>query len=244
MLWKLEQTHAEFSHNDWFGSLDLATPEGGLNIVAPNGARYSELFGVAFQKPSQPISQDCYVRQGDLIATYPPREMRKFHVQLDYRLLASTPDRLLVELWISVQTYLLDNHPIVSVQSPFDPQGFEVYSAKATGRLELDEGPLQPLENLNASQESRKIAVVYGSFPGDSDLSIAWLHHPRDQFDTKWSRASDSNLVVARLFGHFMEKGVIRRARMRCMISSHALNQSHLQELYDTFATSPLPLTT
>ena len=242
MIWKLDQTRAEFRCDQWHGTFDLAKPELGLKVIAPNKANLTDLLGVAFQKPNQPMSQDCFVRQGDLIAVYPPREMRKFHVQLDYRMLESTSERLLVELWISVQTYLLDNHPVVSVQTPFDALGLDVYNADAAGTLVLDEQPLPTLGNANALLVPRMIAVAYGSFP-DTDLSIAWLNHPRDQFDTTWSHATDKQCVEARLFGHFMEKGVIRRARMRCLISSQPLNQSHLQEVYDAFITSPLPLT-
>ena len=248
MIWKLDQSQAEFRFNDWHGHFDLAHPEQGLQIVGPGNSKLNNLLGVFFTQPHQPILQDCYARQGDLIVVYPPRELRKFHLQLDVRLLESTSESLLVELWISVQTYLLDNHPAVKVGCPVLPTNVDVYRDSPWAMLERDETGLLVADRLVAADplvatvERKKIAVIHGQFP-DLGMNIAWFNHPRDQVDTAWSQATDKNGIEAKLFGHFMEKGVIRRSRMRCAISNKSQSQADLESAYQAFVASPLPLT-
>ena len=48
-----------------------------------------------------------------------------------------------------------------------------------------------------------------------------------------------------RYFSHFMEKGVIRRARMRFYLSRReAFDVESISQLYESFTQSELPLTT
>ncbi len=234
--------HANFHWRDWRGSLKLTNPENGITIVAPDGRNVEEILGISFPKPSLPLHQDCYVRQSDLIVAYPPREMRKFHVQLDYRILDATSDTLLLEIWISVQTYLLDNHPIVNVLTPIETNGLEIYHAVDAGILVMDEVSALRTDQARAEKAPPKIAVAAG-FGSGHEFSMAMFNHPRDQFDTTWRQSDHRPCLEAKLFGHFMEKGVIRRARMRCLLCSQPISLKQLQGTYESFVTSPLPLT-
>jgi hypothetical protein len=240
MIWNLDQARADFRSHEWQGSLELTTPESGISILAPNKKEVAGILSVSFPKPSLPLRQDCYIRQSDLIVVYPPREMRKFHLQLDYRILNATSETLLIEIWISVQTYLLDNHPVVSLISPFFSNELTTNQTDADGTIGLCESG-RKFEPAKIATVVPKIAVVAG--PVSPDLFMAMLNHPRDQFDTTWSRSESHPHLEAKLFGHFMEKGVIRRARMRCLMSAQPFSQGLLQEAYDAFVKSPLPLT-
>lgn len=218
--WTLRGTSAAFSTAEWSGKIDLEDPARGLELSCGSTEPTSGFLGVDFAPPCRPFEKDCYVRQGDLISAYPQRDNRKFSLQLDYRLLEATADRLLIELWISIQTYLLDSRPTVTVSC----------------RADDDSGRTQGLDNDRTNR-----AVIEGSI--GRALHWAWLIHPRDQGDTSWQWKADQHVYEADLFGHFMEKGVIRRARMRCLIGTTELTPLEINEAYQTFAASPLPLT-
>jgi hypothetical protein len=208
--WKLVGGQASFVTDQWEGRMDLTKPSSGLSLAFANRPRLNSLLAVEFTTPNEPFLKDCFTRQGDLIVAYPQREHRNFSLQLDYRLVESSKAQLLLELWVSIQTYLLDTHPSVRIICP---------------------GSDSP-----ATASNPIVASV-----GDS--SIAWFVHPRDQSDTKLVVDKSKSRVQAQLFGHFMEKGVIRRARMRCLVSQSPLSQSVIDEAQAQFASSPLPLT-
>ncbi len=218
--WTLRGTSASMAIAKWSGKLDLEQPNRGLDLHCGTESSGAGLLGVDFSLPHHPFDKDCYVRQGDLIVVYPQRDDRKFSLQLDYRLLEAGPDRLLIELWISVQTYLLDSRPTVSVSCRADRESIRTESTIS-----------------DASHQ----AVVQGTV--DGTLHWAWLTHPRDQDDTSWNWNGDRQAFEAGLFGHFMEKGVIRRARMRCLIGTTSLKEREVDEAYQSFVVSPLPLT-
>ncbi|MDZ4848144.1 MAG: hypothetical protein SGI77_02535 [Pirellulaceae bacterium] len=241
MFWQLEQSKATFLFHRWHGNLDLGAPEQGLQITSPCDSNASNILAVKFPQPRQPFHQDCYTRLGDVIVVYPQRESRKFNLQLDYRLLESSDTSILIELWISVQTYLLDSHPAVSVRCSFDLPNLSAYRDDSRGALIVHDKAY--LDQLSASSKSVKdIALVTGPL-AEGGMHAAWFNHPRDQSDSAWSIASEGTSFEAKLFGHFMEKGVIRRGRMRCLISKQPISPIELQAAYENFVSSPLPLT-
>jgi hypothetical protein len=208
--WTLGDDRASFDLGQWSGRFDLAKPMAGLSIAHKNLATINGLLAIEFDRPHDPFLKDCYVRQGDLIVAYPQRENRQFSLQLDYRIIESSKEQLLIELWVSIQTYLLDSRPKVKVVCP---------------------GVDAPAETSNP---------IVGSV---GNFSFSWFIHPRDQGDSKLTVDKISGHVSAQLFGHFMEKGVIRRARLRCLVGLASLSQAAIDNAQTQFAASPLPLT-
>ncbi|MFN5947343.1 MAG: hypothetical protein ACK43N_02480, partial [Pirellulaceae bacterium] len=76
--------------------------------------------------------------------------------------------------------------------------------------------------------------------PGYS--SCIWVH-PLDAPEASWSETSPGDRQSVLLFGNFMEKGVIRRARLQWWLGATSLDPANLAALGQQFATSPLPLT-
>lgn len=163
--------------------------------------------------------QEAYVRQADVIASYPQRAPSKFGYQLDLRRIQKSQsladdfrDLIVLEVWLSVQTSLLDSQP----QFRIDVAG-NLFSELKNG-LWLD---------------SNKTAAV--------------LVHPMDLADceiaTTNGSVADSELKL-NVFGRFMEKGVIRRMRFRIMVASSSSSPEFWLDGWNEFSESPLPLTT
>ncbi len=143
---------------------------------------------------------------------YNQSEEDKFAFQIDFRAVPTSELASAAcgfDLWLSVQTQLLDSHPTLEISHPGAVSGW------------------------SGSAAIQSIASPKGS--------AAILIHPSDLLQTELIDATAGKL---RLFGNFMEKGVIRRGRVRWLVSDHPLADDNLRAAYDCFAESPLPLTT
>jgi hypothetical protein len=228
----------------WVGELELRRPDLGLRVTCDSrsgnpdvsATNDTHLFALDFPsdglglsgRETQPLLQETFVRQGDLITSYPQRPNRPFSLQLDFKVLPIqtnvksaltdaanvVEEGLLVELWISQQTYLLDTHPSVAMNVLLKP--------------------------ATAPPSRHAIAILSGQCP-PSGLYVTYMVDPHDQIDTKWEH--HDSLHVARFFGHFMEKGVIRRARLRCLVTKKPVCSDFIAEQYKQLVDSPLPLT-
>ncbi len=152
---------------------------------------------------------DAYVRQNDLIASFPERSPWRFGYQVDVRAVEQTQNEsLCLEVWISVQTSLLDSHPMISLE--IADESFDEMSAGVW------------------TDAAKRTGVIM---------------HPLDLADCQMNGSTKG--LTMRIFGSFMEKGVIRRMRFRWIATSTS-QPSHAfwEEQYQEFSGSPLPLTT
>jgi len=162
---------------------------------------------------------EVYVRQDDVIASYPERSPWRFGYQLDIRSVhekdqddVNQKGFMVLEVWLSVQTSLLDSHPEFCINI-----GGDSFS-------ELGNGVWL-----------------------DSKNHLALLVHPLDLEDCAISTRADLNAsreIQLKVFGRFMEKGVIRRMRFRLLVANSASSQEFWIERWNEFSESPLPLTT
>jgi hypothetical protein len=75
-----------------------------------------------------------------------------------------------------------------------------------------------------------------------SSSNIGLLIHPLDEQDCHIQSVSDG--LQMKVFGRFMEKGVIRRMRFRMLLNPKNEPASFWQDRFEEFSGSPLPLTT
>ncbi len=142
---------------------------------------------------------------------YNQSEEDKFAFQIDFRAVPTSELASAAcgfDLWLSVQTQLLDSHPTLEISHPGAVSGW------------------------SGSAAIQSIASPKGS--------AAILIHQA----ISCNRTHRCDAGKLRLFGNFMEKGVIRRGRVRWLVSDHPLADDNLRAAYDCFAESPLPLTT
>jgi hypothetical protein len=182
-----------------------------------------QCFGL-FASGDQPLPMldEQFVRGDELHYAFPQVEGRDaFGFRLVIRPLQvggteTTVARGLFELLISVQTSLLDSHPTIDLVLP----------AVADPRQQ--------------SIQSIASALHFASHP---ELESAVLLGPHDAPFT--SVVSGSGELRLRLFGEFLEKGVIRRARPWVMVdrSGESIDQVWAADCWHELAASPLPLT-
>lgn len=162
---------------------------------------------------------EAYVRQGDVIASYPESAPWRFGYQVDIRSSQEIGrqdnkdiNMFTLEVWLSVQTSLLNSHP-----------------------------------ELDVNVEGDSFSHHGNGFWLDSESRVALLIHPLDLADCQIANPSGSGpnrQIQMKVFGRFMEKGVIRRMRFRMLVANAPSSQEFWQDCWNEFSESPLPLTT
>lgn len=172
-----------------------------------------------------PVVNEQFVRGDELHLSFPqPHDNPASDNEFGFRLVVRPvsldqlpfgSSRAVFELIVSVQTSLLDSHPTLDLVIP----------ANSSEDVPLDrpDGSIQI-----ASHERLRTAVLLG--PQDAPFT---------------SRIDSSGQLRLRLFGEFLEKGVIRRARPWLIIdrAGEEIAPSLAQSAWNALASSPLPLT-
>ena len=229
-MWQLNGTEASWIQSKWRAHYCTTHPELGLSIVheeAPNRRIVLSLIEPTEGSPRQ--ASEAYVRQNDLISEFAQTRLDQFSFQTYFRILPESTESLLgLEVWLSVQTDLLDSCPSMDLVS-IVPNGFWTTQS-------LSSSPGGDAIWLASSRDNRY-----------TSLSVAALIHPLDAAQTMRVEGASiaEDALQLRYFSHFMEKGVIRRARMRFYLSrQEAFDVESISVLYQDFASSELPLTT
>jgi hypothetical protein len=260
--WQLDGYVARLSAADLRATVDLRNPAAGLLVEWPapaiqNGPQVASLFELHVAAPStesDPAAIDCFVRGGDLVATYAETPGRPLRAEVYWRVVAasaesqtahSVPVPTQIELVVSVQTSRLHMDPAVTVATTL-PAAAAVrrLSEAATGQFvdcPVSEGRPQVFE-----PSTGKGCLL---FRGPGPLSYLEMVHPADFRQTKIIGSS----VVAggwhiehRLFESSvggLEKGVILRSRLRGMFLPDERDEVLALAEYRRFATSEPPLT-
>ena len=131
-------------------------------------------------------------------------------------------DALAIELWISVQTSLLDTHPAIEIRSRAPDAQWHDLTLKD---LSVDKSDHTAIGLVKKSGVTAMVMIE----PSDAQQARRIVQRS-DEF-------------TLRVLGDFMEKGVIRRARLRLLAVTAELPRSKITSLFRSFTDSPLPLT-
>jgi hypothetical protein len=198
------------------GRIDAWRPQAGLNGVTLAGSpaidvlRVYRADGVGEKSWPLPIAES-YVRGTDLVASYQPAGDWPFSPQLYWRANSLQAVRGVlssISLLVSVQTHLLDTIPQIGVAStlPCDEFLLVTSDGKARARSERID-PSQPLRS------SGRDCCVVARFR-DVPLSYVEIMPAGDFQAVRASSGANGSTLEWRLFAEFLEKGVIRRARL------------------------------
>ncbi|MCC9602813.1 hypothetical protein LOC67_19860 [Stieleria sp. JC731] len=178
-----------------------------------------------------PALDEQFVRGDELHLSYPQTESLEFGYRVVIRPIeiadwSASSDRTVFERrsafeWIvSVQTTLLDSHPTIDLVSDID-------ASKGLGASETLTLPATNSVAYRSKVDGASVAILLGG---------------RDAPFTDFVAGETSTRL--RLFGQFLEKGVIRRAQPWVLIdrSGEEISVATIEKAAEALASSPIPL--
>jgi len=249
-MWMLTDGIAQVDSLGLRARLDLAHPERGLTdvqVACSGGPRRAvpipHLLEVQLAGPadSPPPVIDHYVRGPDLVLTYAAAAAGDVQSQVYWRVLSSAQaDACGLETIVSVQTDRLNSDPASGTSTHISAE--EIWTLGSDDVLErCDLG--------EASSRGRAIAGNRGLFlfrlPA-CELSYLEMVHPSDLTEARVVLVDAAAHVARsflRLFAERLEKGVIRRGRVRGLFLPRAGDTAIAPALYREFVESTPPLT-
>lgn len=224
MSWQLKDNIAVCNQPKWTTRVDLRTAPS-LTLLS-HSSQKSLTVSISPRDSTCKMTEgdylpvgDSYVRQGDLIAHFPEGSPFHFGFEAYFCVLPSGPDHQILELWLSVQTSKLESNPQLRLRLQTPGDGAEATESQASPRADMSPG-------LYLFQ----------------DKTIGIMIHPLDQGDSILERDHEGDWTLV-TFGRFMEKGVIRRMRLRIVACNGTISDSQWLAWMQSFAESPLPLT-
>jgi hypothetical protein len=181
--------------------------------------------------------EESYTRGPDLVATYAQPSNHTVRPQVYWRALIDESKRQFgVDLIVSMQTSLLASVPATDCVSMYPARQCIVMRPD----LSLEHLDCMTCPDWTAVQ-SPAVIIRHREF----DLDLTAMVHPSDWTTTK-IRASEDQYMQVRfdLFDESLEKGVIRRGRLRAALLPRRDAQARLVELFEQFAALEPPLTT
>jgi len=175
-------------------------------------------------------STTAYVRGDDLVAQYKPTRDFPFRSEIYWRWRTSPVPGL--QLIVSVETDLLDTQPELRITTQTGAATCQALAAEGD-RLAANDSP-----------ETETIDAALLQLP----TGERWLEmvHPSDRSEAGFSRMAEpagDEAICWNLFAQFLEKGVIRRARLAASLLSPSDNIATASASYANFASQPPPLT-
>ncbi len=258
--WFLESSRATLRIGPLAAALDLARPALGLSAVCYHGQPLA-LSLLALEAPS--LAQldgasllERYVQCDNLVAAY--GESPSWPVRVDARWCAGVEGPLAVlDLVVSVRTPLLDSRPEMAVQNTLAATGVWRLVSADPGRFEPWPAGPGPQESPGATAglsssagstvgESNRGApgCLLFRLPGDA-WSCAALVHPADLTRVELAAPAGEPRafrLAYRLFSGRLEKGVILRARLRCLLMPRDGDLSLAAAQYASFLAAEPPL--
>jgi hypothetical protein len=258
-VWSIDKHRARFHCGSFDGIVDVSNPESGFNSLTISTSPLSgHILAVrpsskeaAETKPTEHRTRDTadlrvadsYVRGCDLVATYEPREAWPYTTQIYWSAPAhESADQLLgsMSLFVSLQTHLLDTWPRLRIDSLLDTDEALFLTdapggggdAKSIGR---GQHVLRPTGTACCVlQRLVGVPVSYAEIMPTSDFRELTIRHISDgACQTSWE-----------LFADFLEKGVIRRARMQSAFLPRENDTAIAATLCRVILGRQLPLTT
>lgn len=247
--WDIRGYKAHVHTPTWQAVVDLLHPQLGLMDVQVRGVLLTQCQLLQVITPGNTgeldydeTLEEAYQRLDDLVVTYGESARRPIRPQLYWRVLRGRQWLGGMELVVSVQTPLLDSRPATWVSTRWahgeawrllDP-AFELFEP-----LTLD--PEQPAYLTPADG-----AGLFVVRPQSATFSLALAIFPADFARIEIGPSADraGHELSFELFADSLEKGVIRRSRLRCWLLPRDEDMSLACAAYHDFCRSPLPLTT
>jgi len=230
--WTLTDTVARLQQPHFTGEVDILFPWHGffLETRLPDKIALLKVFTRASGGATPETLVDSYQRGTDLVATYAQTPERNVRPQVYWRFVEPSA----LELILSAQTSLLDSQPATALESAL-PAGEMV-------PLSADAKVVQLTLDGWQTDDSAPRAVLFR--PAGLELSYLEMVHPTDFAGVQLSIIDGLPTARWHLFPERLEKGVIRRGRVRGVMLPRANDLQQAQKALIEFAHSALTLST
>jgi hypothetical protein len=233
--WKLEDEIAKWSSAGYRLQVDTRRPFAGVTDIYSGGVFLKGLQ--PFQLTPSPASIDgaepvteSYIRGNDLIAVYGMASGRTASPQITWSVREQRP-ALLMDIIISMQTPLLASDP--SLSSTTSVVADETLVATISR---------ERLHFVPANQADEALSGVFLFRLADTNLSYVEAIYPSDFVPTEVNVQAET--LSYRIICESLEKGVIRKARLRGMIVARDHDMATAIEAYESMLAAEPPLTT
>jgi hypothetical protein len=257
-VWSLNGNVAQLAYGKLAGRVDVSRPDAGLRSTAlDDGYTPCLLFCTRRANKSTSTSNsgqgcpskvwpltvaDAYIRGNDLVASYGSNDEWPYSPQIYWqaRTLESIQGTLAsLSLLVSVQTHLLDTHPRIEVASQV-PSGDTLFITIGENGV----AGIEPVKQDATIVPHGAMCCVLWRLPAapasyvevvsTSDVrAVEFVPGPRGGWLARWQ-----------LFAEFLEKGVIRRARVHGVLVPRENDTEMALECCRAAEQCPLPLTT
>lgn len=252
-FWSLQANVGRMRCNALKAEIDVTRPHLGLRTAQLRDKRLSgeQLALVPSDGPATwPATlADTYVRGRDLVASYSGVESWPYsptvYWSTDEDVNADEVGRnsgeilAALSLVVSIQTNLLDTHPRIDVRTSLPAD--DVVLVSVVGDEMLVDSHVDGPQSLDP--RTNACGLIWRM--RECDLSYAEIM-PTSDFHLLAVTRGDANSVQARweLFSEFLEKGVIRRARLQSLFVPRENDVQLVAECCQAVEHKPLPLTT
>ena len=243
-MWQLSGTTADWNSPPLAARVDLLAPGVGLQNLCIDSVPLPGASLLCLRTPEQDSAEtlvDVYVRQDDLVATYAQTAARPVRPQIYWRGLPAAAGRLGgCELIVSAQTSLLGVDPALSITSLLPTSNVRRLCDEQAAHFE----PFNPSVGIVAVDSGPGAFLIRAP---NAAWSYLELIYPSDfaRATLAWDAASQRAVrLTSFLFPESLEKGVIRRARIRGLFLPRSGDEAAALAAYREFVDSPLPLTT
>jgi hypothetical protein len=255
--WNLVGSIAQLSCGVVRATLNVARPQFGLHQKTFDHGRESCLVFMLRRageldwigrsdedrdKELWPLSvADAYVRGSDLVASYSPASEWPYAPQVYWS--ANTLESIegvvgSISQLVSVQTHLLDTHPKIDLLSQLPSSEYLLISL---GDHEAEFEPIEGDRTLRSVGGTTCVLWRMLSAP----FSYIEIVESTDFNELSCGPTGDGRLLANwRLFAEFLEKGVIRKARVHAAFIERENDCEVALECCRAIERSPLPLTT
>lgn len=209
--WQLNGTTAQLQTPQLRATVDLLNPQAGLGQLVVrdesiNGFVLGIASGTTTTLTKQEVSE-AFIRGGDLVVTYAATDKRPTSLQIYWRATVNEQGVLLLDTILSLETDLLESFP--------DLMAITQLPAAAAWALSDDESTTEKIA-INTQQSINLSDAPLLLQSSQLDWSYAESPHPDDRGESQLMRSTEESFTIKRqLGGRFLEKGVIRRLRIR-----------------------------
>lgn len=223
-MWRLDRNLASATVGDLNFEVSLDTGHHGVRLQAQDKRELATLWSLP-DFSEQPIV-DSYVRDNDLICLLAPTHAFPFHAQLYWTvgpLNIQSSAAASFSLLVALRTDLLDSQPSIAVTTKTQHNSMH--------DLHVSSGPAY------VGLLGNGLAMIDFAIPEDCELQQLV------------ATSGGANKIERRLFGHFLEKGVIRCGRLFAAFRAGLPDgtnwpDTNIEQVCDEFLATELPLTT